>query len=334
MSVTIGFIGLGDILPHHVAGLRATPGFQVVSVCDLREEKSRRWAQELGCRGFTDYRGLLTEGPDAVLVALPHGLHCAVTVEALRAGCHVLVEKPMGVSAGECNRMLAASRETGRHLIVAESASFQPGPSLTGRRFRAGDLGRFFTGSVLNERFYFHEGRPAWFLDPALSGGGMFSNVGLHRLGVARACLPGLTPVSVSASVSQVPEYRVEACTSALVRYGEGGAMLYEEVGYYPRPAWLNVGTHFIFEGGIVGWDEKAWRVVKRNGEQVEEALPTAGEGYGPVYANLLKALRGEDYGPRAWEYGVDTAIAHAAYASAREGREIDLTRPPWAIDE
>jgi hypothetical protein len=162
----------------------------------------------------------------------------------------------------------------------------------------------------------------------------MFSNVGLHRLGVARACLPGLTPVSVSASVSHVPDYRVEACTSALVRYGEGGAMLYEEVGYYPRPAWLNVGTHFIVEEGIVGWDEKAWRVVKRNGEQVEEALPPAGEGYGPVYANLLKALRGEDYGPRAWEYGVDTGIAHAAYASARGGREIDLTRPPWAIDE
>lgn len=333
MSVTIGFIGLGNIISHHLTGLKATPGLQLVSVCDVDPEKVKRWSQELRCRGFTDYRDLLAEPPDAVLVALPHGLHCEAAVEALRAGCHVLVEKPLAVSVDECNRMLRAARQCGRHLIVAETAGLQPGPALTGEKFRAGDLGRFFTGSILNERFYFHKGRPAWFLDPATSGGGMFSNVGLHRLAIARACLPGLTPVSVSASVSHVPEHRVEACTSALVRYREGGAMLYEEVGYYPRPEWLNVGTHFIFEEGIVMWDDKAWRAMPRKGSQIEEPLPPAGGGYGPIYAGLLRAIRGETCGPEAWEYAVDTAIAQAAYASAREAREIDLTRPPWVID-
>ena len=330
MSLTLGFIGLGAILSHHLAGLKENPEFKVVSVCDLDPEKVERWSQELGCRGFVDYRDLLAAPPDVALVALPHGLHCEATVEALRAGCHVLVEKPMAVSVDECRRMLEAARQYGRHLGVAETAGLQPGPALTGKKFRAGDLGRFFTGSILNERFYFHEGRPAWFLDPALSGGGMFSNVGLHRLATARACLPGLTPVSVSASVSHIPEYQVEACTSALVRYREGGAMLYEEVGYFPRPEWLNVGTHFIFEEGIVKWDDRAWRMMTRKGQQVEEPLSPAGTSYSPVYANLLRAIREGD--SEAWEYAVDTAIAQAAYASAREGREIDLTRPPWAI--
>lgn len=332
MNVTIGLIGLGNIIKNHLAGLKANPEFQRVGVCDVQEEKVRQWTQELGCKGYTDYHDLLTESPDAVLVALPHGMHCDVTLEAFRAGCHVLVEKPMAVSVEECNRMLKAAHQCGRHLIVTEAVSFQPGPMRTGEKFRAGALGRFFTGSIINERFYFHEGRPEWFLDPQMSGGGMFSNVGLHRLATARACLPGLTPVSVSASVSHIPEYRIEACTSAVVKYKEGGSMLYEEVGYFPRPEWLNVGTHFIFEEGIVMWDDRTWRTMTRGGKQVEEALPPVEGHYGRVYANMLRAVRGEDYGPKAWEYAVDTAIAQAAYASSREGREIDLTDPAWAI--
>ena len=332
MKVTIGLIGIGDILTNHLEALKANPEFQLVSVCRRSAEKLREQARDLNCKGFTDYRELLAEHPDVVLVSLPHGLHCAVTIEALHAGCYVLVEKPLAVSADECRRMLETAKACGRHLIVTEGASFCPGAVLTGRKFQAGVLGRFLTGSIINERFYFHDGRPAWFLDPALSGGGMFSNVGLHRLATARACLPGLTPVAVSASVSHVPEYPVEACTSALVRYREGGAMLYEEVGYHPRPQWLNVGTHFVFEAGIVAWDDDAWRMMKRSGEEVTEPLPPNTVPYAPIYANMLRAIRGDEYAPQAWECAVDAVIVQAAYASSREGREIDLTTPEWSI--
>jgi len=330
-QVAIGLIGIGDILPSHLAALKALPEYKLVGVCRRSKDKLERTASELGCKGFTDYRDLLAERPDVVLVSLPHGLHCQVTEEALCAGCHVLVEKPMAVSVDECRRMLATAKQCDRELIVTEAASFEPGAVLTGEKFKAGQLGRFFTGSIINERFYFHEGRPAWFLDPAMSGGGMFSNVGLHRLARARACLPGLTPVSVSATVSHLPDYQVEACTSAIVRYKEGGSMLYEEVGYYPKPDWLNVGVHMVYEKGIVTWDETTWRMMTRSGREVTDALPSV-KAYVPSYENMLRAIRGEPYEPQTWEYAVDTAIAQGAYASAREGREIDLTSPPWAI--
>lgn len=325
MKVTIGLIGIGDILTSHLQALKANPGYEVVSVCRRSEDKLKKTTHELGCKGFTDYRKLLEDGPDVVLISLPHGLHCQVTIEAFQTGCHVLVEKPMAVSAEECKRMLEAAKKYKKHLIVTESESFTPGAVKTGEKFKSGQLGRFFTGSIINARFYFHEGRPEWFLDPAMSGGGMFSNVGLHRLAVARACLPDLTPVSVSASVSHIPEYQVEACTSAIVKYKEGGSMLYEEVGYYPKPEWLNVGIHFVFEEGIVMWDEEGWRMITRKGKEVEESLPARGPHYAPIYANMLRAIRGEEYAPKAWEYAVDTAIAQAAYTSSREGREIHL---------
>ena len=262
MSITVGLIGLGSILPSHLAALKTAPEFAVASVCDAAPERAHRRGDELGCRAFTDWRELLQTPPDLAVVALPHWLHCDVCVAALRAGCHVLVEKPMAVSVAECNEMLRAAAECDRRLLVAEGASYDPGAVLTGRRLADGQLGAFFTGACINERFYFREGRPAWFLDPALSGGGMFINVGVHRLALARAALPGLTPVTVSASISHAPERPVEACTSLIVRYAEGGSMLYEEVGYYNRPDWLNVGRHFVFEQGIVAGDESLHRAL------------------------------------------------------------------------
>ena len=326
-KLSLGIIGVGDILSSHSDALKANPEFELVSVCRRSEDKLEITADKLNCKGFTNYHDLLEERPDVVLVSLPHGLHCRVTLEAFEAGCHVLVEKPMAVSADECIKMLDASKKHDRRLVVTESASFTPGAVLTGEKFRNGELGQFFTGSIVNARFYFHETRPGWFLDPAMSGGGMFSNVGLHRLATARACLPGLTPVSVSASVSHLPEYDVEACTSALVKYREGGAMLYEEIGYYPKPEWLNAGTHFTFEKGIVMWDSNTWRMITRTGRHIEEKLHIQQYPYAPIYKNMLRAIRGETYGPSASEYAVDVAIAQGAYRSSREKREIDINQ-------
>jgi len=332
MKVKIGMIGIGDILTSHLEALKANPEFELVAVCRRSEERLRQQARQLGCEGFTDYHDLLARRPDAVLVSLPHGMHCEATVEALKAGCHVLVEKPMAVTVGECRTMLRTAGECDRQLIVTESASFTPGAMRTGEKFRAGQLGRFFTGSILNFRFYFNLDRPAWFLDPAMSGGGMFANIGLHRLATARACLPGLDPARVSGTVGRVAEHSVEACTGAIVHYRQGGAMIYEEIGYYPKPAWINAGTHLVFEEGIVAWDQTTWRMMTRQGQEYQELLPPAANLYAPCYANLLRAIRGESYGPKAWEYAVDTAIAQAVYSSARDGMEIDLNEPDWMI--
>ena len=332
MSITIGLIGLGAIIPSHLAGMDANPRFRIIGVCDRHPDRRAHYAHQLDCPGYAHYGELIARGPDVVVVALPHGMHCEVVLQALKAGCHAVVEKPMALSVEECRQMLAAAQAKKRVLIVSETASFYPGPRCTGEKFAGGNLGRFLTGSIINARFYFHEERPAWFLDPAMSGGGMFSNVGLHRLAIARAALPGLTPIHVTASVSHLPPCEVEACTTAIVQYAGGGAMVYEEVGYHPPPDWLNLGMHFVFEEGIVGWDEKHWRLKRRTGEEVVEPLTPHVADYAPVYANLSRALLNEPYRPHARELAVDTAIVQAAYASAREGCRIDLRSEAWHL--
>ena len=333
MSVKIGIIGLGNIIDSHLQAMHKIDEIKINCVCDKNPERLEDIANKLGCKGYDDYGKLLQENLDVILIALPHGLHCRVAIDALKAGCHVMVEKPMAVSVDECNQMLATAKAFNKHIIVTEAASYNPGVIKTGNKFKNGTLGRFFTGSIINIRNYFHKGRPAWFLDPEMSGGGMFSNIGLHRLAVARGCLPGLTPSSVSASVSYMPQYQVEACTAAIVKYEQGGAMLYEEVGYYPKPGWMNSITHFIYEEGIVNWDNRYWRMIDKNGVEWEEALPYEENPYIGIYYNMLDALRGEEYYPTAYEYAMDIAIVQAAYASSAQGKEIYLNSPQWTIE-
>lgn len=333
MSYTVGFIGLGAIARSHLPAIAVQDGLHLVAVCDRDEHALRARAGEYGVAGYRDYRDLLASGADVAVVALPHHLHCEVAVAALQAGCHVLVEKPLAVSVEQCRAMLQAARHVGRILAVTDTASYHPGALLTGERFRNGALGRFLSGIHHNARFYFHEGRPTWFLDPATSGGGMFANVGLHRLAQTRACLPGLEPVTVSAAVARVAEHPVEACTSALVRYRTGGAMHYEELGYVPRPGWWPLDAHYVFEDGMVTFDAERWRLVTREGAEHQEALPGAGNPYEPVYRDLLRRLQGETpLGPSGWESAADVAVVQGAYASARAGREVDLAAPAWQI--
>jgi predicted dehydrogenase len=334
MPYSIALIGLGAISRGHVQPIQKNPDLQLTALCDLDPERLGQAQDELGNRGYTDFRKLLEDPPDAVAVALPHGLHCEVAVAALEAGCHVIVEKPMAVSVDECRRMMAAAQKADRYLNVSEGSAYSAGPTRIGEMFRSGSLGRFFTGVFIHSRRYFHPNRPAWFLDPAMSGGGMFSNVGFHRLAPTSVCLSGLEPVRVSAAVMYVPEYQIEACTSALVHYDQGGAMHYEEVGYFSRPDWWPVAHHYIFEACMIRFEEDTLRMVQRSGAVIEEKLPLSEAGYDGVYADLVRGMRGEPIkGPGVRGFAVDTAIAQAAYTSGRRGGlEIDLRSAEWAI--
>lgn len=323
---TVGIVGAGAILPHHLEAIRVHDRLEIVGVCDSDPGRLAAAVSALGCPGYAEWRALLEREPDVIVVLLPHHLHAPVALAALDRGCHVVVEKPMAGSVADCRAMLDAARRAGRILAVAETADANRGAAKTGDRFRAGDLGAFLAGSIANVRFYFEKDRPAWFLEPAASGGGMFANLGVHRLALARACLPGLRPALVSAAMAAAPGDPVEACTTALVRYRGGGSMLYEEVGTAPRPPWLAAGIHLVFENGIVGWDERAWRWQRRSGA-AEEPLPPAGPLYGPVYGALAAALRGEGPAPSAEGNALDVAVVRAAYESARTGAEA-------AVDE
>lgn len=99
---------------------RQVPEVQIAAICDITPENLQTALDaNPGAKGFNDYRRMLAESDlDAVVVAVPNFLHAEVTIAALEAGKHVLVEKPMALGLKDADRMIAAARKHNRVLQV------------------------------------------------------------------------------------------------------------------------------------------------------------------------------------------------------------------------
>ncbi|MCP4784247.1 MAG: Gfo/Idh/MocA family oxidoreductase [Fuerstiella sp.] len=120
-TIRVGIVGVGaNTRLRHVPGLRACDDVEIVSVCNRRPESTRQAADEYGIpRTFNKWQDLVAdENIDAVVIGTWPYLHCEVTVAALRAGKHVLVEARMARNAAEAHLMLDASRQ--RDSLVAQ----------------------------------------------------------------------------------------------------------------------------------------------------------------------------------------------------------------------
>lgn len=125
----IAIFGTGAVAPVHVQGYLQMEGCEIRAICDVFPEKAKAFAQANGVAGaeiYTDYHELLARDDiDAVSICLPPAMHCEVTCAALRAGKHVLCEKPMAPSLEECDRMIEAARESGKLLGVMSNNRFR-----------------------------------------------------------------------------------------------------------------------------------------------------------------------------------------------------------------
>ncbi|TXL70909.1 Gfo/Idh/MocA family oxidoreductase [Vineibacter terrae] len=123
----VGIVGLGRIFDLNGLGYIGHPEVEVVGLCDVREDTvASRQALFPGARGVTRYEDLLGLDLDLVDILSPHPLHEQMAVAALEAGAHVSVQKPMAMTTGECDAMIAAATRTGKRLKVFENFVFYP----------------------------------------------------------------------------------------------------------------------------------------------------------------------------------------------------------------
>jgi len=141
----LAVIGAGAMGRNHVRVLRELPGVEVAAVADLDPAVARAVAGTAGCEPYTDHRDLLQAvRPDAVTVAVPTHAHHATVMDALAAGCHVLVEKPIAGNLEEAAEMVRCAEAAGRVLMVGHIERYNPAVIDLKRRLDAGDLGRPF----------------------------------------------------------------------------------------------------------------------------------------------------------------------------------------------
>ena len=130
MPVRLGVIGLGNFGINHLrcyTHLQRRGIAELVGACDISEKRLRERQGEFAFRPYTDYRDMLAaETLDAVSVVTSDHLHRHVTLDALGAGCHVLVEKPMDVTVAGCEEMVAAAQHTRRLLHVDFHKRYDP----------------------------------------------------------------------------------------------------------------------------------------------------------------------------------------------------------------
>jgi glucose-fructose oxidoreductase len=135
---------------------------------------------------------------DLVYVVLPNSMHAEYSIRASQAGKHVLCEKPMAVSAAECEAMIAAARKADRKLMIGYRCHFEPYNLHAVELVKSGSVGRP-TLITAEHGFYAQPGQ--WRLSRPFSGGGSLMDIGIYSLNAARY-LAGEEPVQISAMES------------------------------------------------------------------------------------------------------------------------------------
>ena len=179
----IAVVGTGIIGIEHLKAIKLSKTLELSAVCDINEEKGRAIADEYGVPFFKDYKDIpANTDSEAVIINLPHALHCESTVFFLESGLHVLLEKPMANTTEECELMKKAERESGKRLAIGHVQRFIGANRTVKEYIKSGKIGRLFAVTELRSIDYFAPSRPAWFINKKLAGGGIIMNYGAHAL--------------------------------------------------------------------------------------------------------------------------------------------------------
>lgn len=142
-SLRFAIMGCGKIAQRHAMHISNKAVLQ--SVCDIDIDAAHQLAQQYNVPSYTDIAVMLQqEKPDVVVVCTPNGLHAAHTIQALQAGCHVLCEKPMAIHPDDCRRMIDASVQAGKKILVVKQNRYNPPVVAIKKLLDEGRLGKIY----------------------------------------------------------------------------------------------------------------------------------------------------------------------------------------------
>ena len=142
-KLRVGIVGCGRIsIMYKLAFQNLSDRIEVVIAVDKDLEKAKAFAANFGCRYADSFQEALKEKPDVLHLCTPHFLHASMAIEAVKAGIHVLTEKPMAISLEDADRMIAAEKETGKCLGVIFQSRYEAGVQEMKRLIEAGELGK------------------------------------------------------------------------------------------------------------------------------------------------------------------------------------------------
>ena len=184
----IGIIGCGKIAQvRHIPEYAAHPAAELAGFYDLNEGRAGELAAQYGGKAYSSYEELLADPQiDAVSVCVANHAHAEITIAALRAGKHVLCEKPMAMSLEECEAMVQASKETGHFLMIGHNQRLAKAHAKARKLVESGLIGSIVTFKTNfahggPETWSIDPGKNVWFFDKKKAVMGAMADLGIHK---------------------------------------------------------------------------------------------------------------------------------------------------------
>lgn len=180
----VAVIGAGAIGLNHIDSFQKHPAASVVALAEVSPERGQEAKEKFNVPELvTDYKVLLgRDDIDVISIALPNYLHAPVGLEALQAGKHVMVDKPIATNAGDAAKLVEESNARGLLLMVGQNHRFTPASQTAKQMIERGDLGEVYHGKTQLLR---RAGIPrigSWFTQTKFAGGGAIYDIGVHAL--------------------------------------------------------------------------------------------------------------------------------------------------------
>ena len=201
-NVKLGLIGAGGIAQAHNRAIADVEGVEIVAVSDIVLESAQRTADQWHIpHVYGDYDQMLQmDELEGVIVCTPTAVHAEPTIAALKAGKHVLCEKPMEATLDAAAEMVRTAHEVDRILMIALKLRYSPQVMVAKRVVDEGTLGDIYYAECVADRRRGNPGRS--FIRKAMAGFGAGADIGVYALDTALYLMGHPKPVAVSAITS------------------------------------------------------------------------------------------------------------------------------------
>ncbi|TSA87167.1 Gfo/Idh/MocA family oxidoreductase [Deinococcus detaillensis] len=323
-----GLFGAARIARALIPAIRESGGtVEIVGVRDPASEHARDFAAEWNIPRIGTYQEVVEAELDAVYNPLPNDLHWPWSAAAMRAGKHVLTEKPLSLNAKEAQQLAQVALETGRVSLEAFAYRFQPHVTRIREIVRSGELGELRS---LQGSYGFFMTNPSDFRWLPDMGGGALYDVGCYPVNFMRLLLG--EPGSVAAQ-ARWTDQGVDLGISGVMDYPDlngGGALASINCAFdwqgTPRLALYGTAGSLEMEQPFESSNRQPLILRVTVGEQTREETFAPSNGYTLMVSHFQRAARGEEallYPP---EDAVKQArVLDALFASARRGQRVTL---------
>ncbi len=349
-NIRIGIIGAGNIANVHIQQFQQLKDqCEITAITDayLPLAQSRKEQYGIPWVAASPEELIASDQVDAVIVAVPNQFHAPLTIQALEAGKHVLLEKPMAINADAARDIMRAKQRTDRTLMLAHQMRWEAVPMQIKQQMERGELGSIYSAKTGWFRRKGIPGWGTWFTRMDQSGGGPLIDIGVHMLDLALYLMGNPKPVSVyGATYAEFgpkkrgigdwgkPDwsgiYDVEDFATALIKM-DNGSTLSLEVSWAVHMDTDN--TPFIHlmgtEGGASYRGPHGKLLTEKFDRPLETELVTPEDDEGErirLSRHFLECIReGKEPIASGMTGFTNSLVLNAIYESSKSGREIQL---------